>query len=275
MKHFLPCVLIFFSLQINGQYFSGGSGSVGDPYIIGNASDLIVLSQLDSTTADTLWTKNYILAGDIDFGKDETLVDWNGDGTADWNSEDSLGFRPIGFFDYGLQSNTRPGVKFSGNFIGNGKSINGLFINRPGENKIGLFGYVYYGSVKYLKLTNVDITGMDYVGGLVGDNGETNYGTINNCFTFGIVSYSGTEPVSPTVCGFVGGNPGTITSCYYNSAVATKTDTATGVSDIDLSVQSNFIGWDFIGEIVNGTDDYWSINSSINNGYPYLTGMQP
>jgi hypothetical protein len=38
---------------------------------------------------------------------------------------------------------------------------------------------------------------------------------------------------------------------------------------------ANYSGWDFAGETTNGTNDYWSISSSINGGYPYLTGMAP
>ena len=32
-------------------------------------------------------------------------------------------------------------------------------------------------------------------------------------------------------------------------------------------------GWDFAGESVNGTNDYWSIDNTTNDGYPWLTRM--
>ncbi|NOR44334.1 MAG: T9SS type A sorting domain-containing protein [Candidatus Delongbacteria bacterium] len=32
-------------------------------------------------------------------------------------------------------------------------------------------------------------------------------------------------------------------------------------------------GWDFFGETTNGTNDYWTINSYNNYGYPYLNEL--
>ncbi len=34
------------------------------------------------------------------------------------------------------------------------------------------------------------------------------------------------------------------------------------------------IGWDFVDEDMNGTDDIWSINPDINDGFPYLTDLE-
>lgn len=169
MKLNLTILLLITALNVHSQNFSGGSGTESDPFKIGTVADLITLSQLDSAVAADYWNKFYILTENIDFGEDETLVDWNGNGTADWNSEDSLGFKPIGFFDNGMASHeTRFEVKFRGHFIGNCKSISNLYINRPLEKMVGLWGYLYYGSVKYLKLENVNITGKENVGGLIG-----------------------------------------------------------------------------------------------------------
>ncbi|MDA3955430.1 hypothetical protein [Oceanispirochaeta sp.] len=42
-----------------------------------------------------------------------------------------------------------------------------------------------------------------------------------------------------------------------------------------MNTQSSFTNWDFTGETTNGSEDIWSISSTINNGYPYLTGMVP
>ncbi len=70
----------------------------------------------------------------------------------------------------------------------------------------------------------------------------------------------------------------THTACYYNTDTTGRTDTGTGYTYLTTSQMmdsANYSGWDFAGETTNGTNDYWSISSSINGGYPYLTGMAP
>ncbi|MBA3023125.1 MAG: filamentous hemagglutinin N-terminal domain-containing protein [Gammaproteobacteria bacterium] len=77
--------------------------------------------------------------------------------TATWNL--GAGFAPIG--------NSLTG--FTGNVDGLGYTINGLTINRPTTDYVGLFGYIGSGTnIKNVTLTNVNITGQQYVGGLVG-----------------------------------------------------------------------------------------------------------
>ncbi|PKI79784.1 hypothetical protein CP960_12710, partial [Malaciobacter halophilus] len=90
---------------------------------------------------------NYVLGADIDAGA-----------TSSWNS--SAGWEPIGV-DF---TNS-----FSGNFDGLGHTISNMTIDRPTENNIGLFGRSSSGSsVSNLKITNIDFTGQQYVGGIVG-----------------------------------------------------------------------------------------------------------
>ena len=90
----------------------------------------------------------YELGSNIDAGVTKT-------DTAKWGAE---GFNPIG--DY---SN-----KFSGTFDGLGHTISDLYINRPAQNYIGLFGYINNSAtIKNIGLENLNITGQNYVGGLV------------------------------------------------------------------------------------------------------------
>lgn len=96
--------------------------------------------------------------------------------TADIDLKDIANFTPIG----NSSSN-----KFSGTFDGAGKTISNLTVNVDGDYA-GLFGYVYSGAIKNVNLINVDITGNNYVGGLVGSNEgsisgtNTVIGTINS-----------------------------------------------------------------------------------------------
>lgn len=57
------------------------------------------------------------------------------------------------------------GNPFTGELNGNGKKIKNLTINKD-VNNVGLFGYST-GSLKNVKLENVNVTGKDNVGGLV------------------------------------------------------------------------------------------------------------
>ncbi|MCQ2062937.1 MAG: InlB B-repeat-containing protein [Fibrobacter sp.] len=73
---------------------------------------------------------------------------------------------------------------FKGTFYGNFYTIDGLHVNAPNQDYVGLFGSA---SVKIynLGLTNVDITGRDYVGAFVGSTEETD---LKGCFSTGFVN---------------------------------------------------------------------------------------
>lgn len=113
--------------------------------------------------------------------------------TKSWNS--GKGFKPLG----------TTGSKFSGTFDGKGHPIINLYINRPDEDYVGLFGSVE-GTIKNVALDNVTIRGRENVGGLTGENIG---GTITTCYTSGKVT--GTSWVG----GFVGATTrGYIAYCY-------------------------------------------------------------
>ncbi|SDL45956.1 filamentous hemagglutinin family N-terminal domain-containing protein [Geoalkalibacter ferrihydriticus] len=80
--------------------------------------------------------------------------------TSTWNLVDSTsaGFVPIGDWI----------IPFKGNFDGLGRTVDGLFINRPDTNGVGLFGVAMDSSIANIGLTNVNVTGGDFVGGLAG-----------------------------------------------------------------------------------------------------------
>lgn len=86
---------------------------------------------------------NYVLGANIDASE-----------TLNWN--DGAGFKPIG------------NGSLTGNFDGLGHTIHNLTINRPTENKVGLFGESYYLNIRNIGLVGGNIKGQNYVGGLVG-----------------------------------------------------------------------------------------------------------
>gem|GEM_PF-3090944 len=75
--------------QVTGYVDNTSAGTSGDPIEISTVNDLIYLSK---TSAD--WSKYFLHTADIDFGADETAVDWDNDGSADGNG--TSGFTPIG-----------------------------------------------------------------------------------------------------------------------------------------------------------------------------------
>ena len=118
----------------------------------------------------------YELASDLDF-------DTNGSGAADagdayWNG--GYGWEPIGSLS----------PPFAGKFDGAGHTVSNLFIDRPGLDGVGLFGYAgTSGSpVALLRvgLLAVDVRGGRLVGGLVGSL----FGDLRDSFAMGRVSGS-------------------------------------------------------------------------------------
>ena len=135
----------------------------------------------------------------------------------------------------------------------------------------GLVGYNWSGDISYCYSTgNVTsvYTSAD-LGGLVGTNG----GNISNCYSTGAVSgytiigglvgqndniisncYSkGTA----TGNGLVGLNNGTCNSCYYLITSGLNYGCGTPLTDAQMKMHASFVGWDFVGETANGTNDFW------------------
>ncbi|MGB7402751.1 MAG: GLUG motif-containing protein, partial [Arcobacter sp.] len=171
-------------------------------------------------------TADYVLANNIKYTGDM------------WSSK---GFDSIG------DSTT----SFQGNFDGQGHVIDGLYINRDSESRIGLFGYANGVNISNIGLTNVDIKGGTRVGGLVG---YANSFTVNNAYTTG--SVIGINSRNGGLIGYA--ENGTINNSYANTNV-----------DGDY-----FIGG-LVGDIVNGvviTNSYATGNVSGNNNVGGLIG---
>jgi hypothetical protein len=88
------------------------------------------------------------------------------------------GWDPIGYVIY------EGGPIFKGTFDGQGYEIHDLYINRPGERYVGLFGCVFSpGLIQDIGVVNVTVIGGDSVGGLMG-SGDT----VSNCYSTGSVT---------------------------------------------------------------------------------------
>ena len=142
------------NLKINAQ-FAGGSGTEEDPYQISSIEHL-------QSIKDYLQAY-YIQTNNID-----------GSETRNWNN--GGGFEPLG-------DRTLP---FSGNYDGNNFTITKLFINRPSETYVGLFGYNSGAKFKNIILDSLNITGKNLVGGLIGYS--TDFTGVDNVIVLGKIT---------------------------------------------------------------------------------------
>ncbi len=157
----------------------------------------------DTTTPDEPVCGGYELRSDLTFDSDG---DGNVDGT-DHNGDywdGGAGWDPV-IVDQ-PHTDTSSIV-----FEGNNHTIDRLFINRPTEGDIGLFGRIHYRLwVQNFNLTNVDVTGNDRVGALAGT-------TIEGIIV-GIVA-EGAVVGKNTVGGLVGRNHGFISKSNAQATV--------------------------------------------------------
>jgi len=188
--------------------YSGGTGDPNDPYLVQTADDLICLGE---SLGD--WGTAFMLASDIDL----------------------TSIPPDGLLRIGTLA-----LPFIGTFDGRGHTVRGLRIEPTSgsySNIVGMFGRIGpSGAVRHLRLADVEITGEDCAGGLVGSN----EGSIIACSVTGkvtasrtiggvagendgmVVSSCATCSVhgSDIVGGLIGKNHGTIFSCYARGTAA-------------------------------------------------------
>ena len=194
------------------------------------------------------------------------------------------GWQPIGHGDWDGQQWV--GEMFEGTFDGQGYEIRDLFINRPDEGNVGLFGIVAEGGrIEDIGVVNADVTGTEIVGGLVGGNGGTvsnsyssgsvtgdangtgglvgsNGGTISNSYSTGSVTgYLG-------VGGLAGGNAGTVSNSYSSGNVTGNYGVGGLVGSNEPGTVSNsystgsVTGNDYVGGLVG-----WNYEGTVSNSY--------
>ncbi len=172
-----------------------GAGTIGNPYLIQNSSQLARLAELVNSGSVSYNAAHYRLMNDIDLSGYATGEGW----------------MPIG-------TNSKP---FMGTFDGNGNKITNLTINCDTARDQGLFGNIGSGGeVKNLGVTGVSVSGQDYVGGVVG---YVDGGTVQSCYTTG--SISGQDYVGGVV-GYIADD--VIENCYSTGNVS-GTDYVGGV----------------------------------------------
>jgi hypothetical protein len=215
-------------------------------------------------------TGNYILTGDIDCS-----------GTDNWNYDaDSgtyLGFTPI--------------TGFSGGLDGNGHAINGLFIQRPASDNVGIFADIDGGTVLNLTIgasypivgannvgslagtlnggtitevtSNISVAGLSGVGDLIGHvYANDDDATISDSSAIGNLSTLGDAPEA------FGGLVGNISAAYGNVTLPDDT------SDSNIGDSSNalYAAGGLVGSIIADNNSIVSITGSSTGGDSTLSG---
>lgn len=161
-------VLLFVSTHSMSQTASipPGDGDINNPWLISTVEHLLWMS--DEAAAGSDFAGEYLVqTQDIDASATST---WFPDGSGGF-----LGFPTIG---------TSSSEEFQGHYDGAGHEISGLFMNRPGMNRVTLFYAVgTSGSVSNLGLVDVNLTGENVLGALA----AINRGLIERCYTTGTI----------------------------------------------------------------------------------------
>jgi len=178
--------------RMNNGSFIGGTVAI--PFLVSNVNQLQFINYQPSAS--------FQLVSDI-----------VATATSGWNS--AAGFVPIG-------STTA----YSGTFNGNGYTISNLFINLPATSDVGLFGQTSGATIEHVGLTNVNITGSDEVGGLVGNN---NSSPITDSYVTGNVTGGS------FVGGFVGENSSSNITNSYATATISGGDNVGGFIGVNVS----------------------------------------
>ena len=238
-----------YSITANFILFAGGSGTEGDPYRIADWRQLDnVRNHLDG---------HFVLVNDLD----STTTGYAELASATAN--DGNGWQPIG---------TCVDL-FTGTFDGQGYEISDLFIARPGESGVGLFGVVRgEGVIENVGVVSGNVTGKDNVGGLVGKN----EGTVSNSYA------SGSVTGNSNIGGLVGKNEKTVSSSFWDTETSGQATsdggtgkTMTQMKDIATFTDTETEGldepWDMCAVDPGETNDACIWNIVDGETYPFLS----
>ena len=213
------------------SYAANFTGVTPTAYVLVNTVNQ--LQDINTNLGDKTHQPAYALGKDIDAS---ATIGWNG----------GKGFEPIGDWDVG----------FNGIFDGLGHTISNLYINRPLETQVGLFGVAGRIEssmpapdcpfiIRNVGLVDAFVKGDWRVGGLVGHAVGGNISLITNSYTTGTVS-GNTGSDGRDIGGLVGINTTVISNSYSKAAVT---------------------GSSYVGGLVGVNWSDFSIEASVTNSY--------
>jgi hypothetical protein len=173
------------------SYNDIGAGTEASPYLLYNVTQLQSLATAVNG-GNGMANTYFKMMKDIDLSPVCYKVDGTAAGDKSWT--------PIGYSHI-----------FNGIFDGNSHQVKNLYINAPGNDDQGLFGYLEIGSaVKSLSVSG-SVTGQNFVGGITG---YISIGTISACSSS--VEVKGEKVIG----GIAGYNSGTVSGCSNTGAVS-------------------------------------------------------
>jgi hypothetical protein len=169
------------SLPLDSEaWFPQGSTVKGDlAFTVVNAVEINDIYGLQGIQAAGVMGGTFIQTANIDASPTDAASP--AFDPAVWNA---AGFLPIG----------NASTPFIGTYDGGNYTLTGLTVNRPATNDIGLFGSIGVhngpcGSVRRVRLRNVNVTGNARVGALCGDSAlSTQRSSISDCSSTGLVT---------------------------------------------------------------------------------------
>ena len=178
-------------------------------------------------------------------------------------ADEGKGWQPVG--------SSAVNDTFVGSFNGHGYEICDLFINRPDQSDVGLFGVVEAGGViENVGVVNGNITGYAAAGSLVGYN----RGTVRNSYARGNVAGH------LDVGSLVGVNDGTVSTSYSSGSLTGRDGIGGLVGKNEGTVSNSYSivtanGNDFVGNLVgvNGGTISNSYTSGTVNGSDFVGGL--
>ena len=211
----------------NGTSIDGGEATEAYSYDINTKTITIYSGEGLKVAAEVVNSGDTDLNITLDNDIDLTGIEWT----------------PIG-------TESRP---YTGTFDGGTYTITGLTVNQTREN-VGLIGCIgSNGTVKNVKLENVNITGDGYfVGGVAG----TNYGTIENCSVDGTLTNN-----RHYLGGVVGNNYGSIIGCSSSGTITGTSPNVGGIGGQSVGGTimacysvANIKGWSSSGGVLGQTN---------------------
>lgn len=215
-------------------YFGGGDGTPANPFLIEDADDLnSIRKHLGSS---------YKIINDINLADGKYNVEQG------WNPIDN----------------------FTGTLDGQNHKLINLYINRPAQDNVGLFGLVNANvslTISNLQIVDCDITGHNQVGALLGYNRQPT-ATFNGTYISNNIYIKGKVNGNANISGLIGyiGTVGINTSSIYNTAVnSTFTITLNNIfCDVNISSNDNIAHGitRIIGNCISGNNCncYWNCN---------------
>jgi len=229
---FSTFVLLLMFINTKAQFSGSGSGTETDPYQVANATQL---DEIRNYLGSANSIKHFSISNDIDLA--ELIA----------TKYPTDGWEPIG------NKNDGDTNAFYGSLNGNGFKITNLWINRVESNYLGLFGNTQEAFINNLniELASNGIKGGDYVGAL---SGSTSGGAITN------VKMTGSITALNYVGGLIGENGSPITACQSSGDVTVEGDyvggligkTTAAVSDCSSSSNVENTGGVFVGNFMGG-----------------------